>query len=322
MGIAPYVAEAIIREHRHSPLLGDVLLMGRQTFLMSPAEAVILMRGNGVEPALPVDANMIDQTTRGSKDQTFIRDEAFFRLLGNDRVRALDHSDYEGAELFHDLNKSIDASAENIADFILDGSTLDNLFNPGIGLQNMTRMLRAGGRLIAVNMASQHNSPYVALTPWWFLDYFSINGFADCRVYVTLHTGRGRLDVFEPIAADPSGRTFTSNRVVGIVVFAEKGANSTWDRLPIQRQYASPEVLSAYAGAATRFSQSVRPHLLASRAGKGVDLFRSAALDYGRTLYVLGRHFRRIDAKGMAGSYLPWVQELLALAKRFNSRRG
>ena len=54
MGIAPYIAEAIVREHKHRPITGDVLLLGRQTFSFTPEDAVGMLRSNGIEPANPL----------------------------------------------------------------------------------------------------------------------------------------------------------------------------------------------------------------------------------------------------------------------------
>lgn len=174
MGIAPYVAEAILREHAFRPVKGDVLLLGHQTMFFSPAQAIAMMKSVGVAvPDLAEDEIAIDHQTLRSSEGPFIRDDEFFRLLGVASVKALDDSDYEGAELIHDLNRPIPPSLEGIADFILDGSTLDNLFNPAQGLMNIARMLKPGGRLVGVNMASAHFAPYCIFTPYWFLDYFA-----------------------------------------------------------------------------------------------------------------------------------------------------
>src|ERR1700685_4084341 len=131
MAIAPYVAEAIIREHKYRAIRGDVLLLGRQTMQFTPQHAGDMIKAVGLVPAaLPDDDNVIDRRTWRAEGQTFIRDDAFFRLLGVAEMRALDHSGYEGAEIIHDLNRPIPADLENTADFILDRSTLDNLFSP------------------------------------------------------------------------------------------------------------------------------------------------------------------------------------------------
>ena len=52
-----------------------------------------------------------------------VYDRSIFRALGNDKVKALDASNYEGAEVVHDLNKPIPDHLHGTADFVVDGSS-------------------------------------------------------------------------------------------------------------------------------------------------------------------------------------------------------
>jgi hypothetical protein len=265
MGIAPYVAEAIIREHKYRPIRGDVLLLGRQTMEFSPEHAADMIRAAGLAPAvLPHEDDIVDRRTWKAKGQKFIRDSAFFRLLGVSSVRALDHTNYEGAEIIHDLNKPVSADMEQAADFIVDGSTLDNLFSPSIAIQSVARMLRPQGRFLSATMGSFHTDEYTIVNPYWFLDYFTVNRFADCRVYVTTHGDRGQLNVYAVDPAARRDRAFRPLDPTGLLVFAEKAANSSWNEIPSQRYYADPEDIEARVQTGRRFLTSDRPELLVS----------------------------------------------------------
>jgi hypothetical protein len=66
-------------------------------------------------------------------------------------VLALDHSNYEGAEIIHNLTTPVPPELRKRADFILDGSPLDNVFDPATVITNFAEMLRPGGRLITTN---------------------------------------------------------------------------------------------------------------------------------------------------------------------------
>jgi hypothetical protein len=61
---------------------------------------------------------------------------------------------------------------------------------------------------------------------------------------------------------------FLSSRPLSIVVFAEKGIRSTWDKLPIQQDYRSPEEWQPYLANVAAILQSKRPHLLASSTAR------------------------------------------------------
>ncbi|HLI10770.1 MAG TPA: hypothetical protein VKY65_04145 [Alphaproteobacteria bacterium] len=255
MGIASYIAEAIIREHKFKPITGTVLLLGRQTMFFSPEKALALLRTHGIAvPDVRPEDIEIDRQTLQSGEGPFILDEAFFKLLGVPKIRALDYSAYEGADIIHDLNRPIPDQLEGFADFILDGSTLDNMFSPAAGLMNIARMLKPGGRLIGINMGSAHYAPYSVFTPYWFLDYFTVNAFADCQIIQIVHHPDGTL---ETRIADPAaeiGHAHPTEKVSGIFVFAEKGKNSTWDVMPEQRHYASERFKEIYRKAAEKES--------------------------------------------------------------------
>ena len=155
MAIAPHLLEAIVREHRFRPITGDVVLLGRQTIQASPEHAADIIRAEGVSPQ-DIPLQELDRRTLASKGKKYIRDDDFFRLLGVNSIRALDHSAYEGAEIVHDLNHPVPDVLSGVADLIVDGSTLDNLFSPSIALQNIARMLRPGGRFF---FDQRRNSP-------------------------------------------------------------------------------------------------------------------------------------------------------------------
>jgi SAM-dependent methyltransferase len=322
MGIAPYIAEALIREHKHRPITGDVLLLGRQSFLFSLEHARDMLRAEGIEPVSSVAGeHTIDQTTRAGQGQRYVKDAVFFELLGVRSTTAIDHSPYEGAEIIHDLNTPVPSNLENIADFILDGSTLDNLFNPATALQSMARMLRPDGRFVSVNMASPHLNPYTLLTPFWFADYLALNKFDDYRIYVTLHGRRGELNVFTLNPADENSPVFPVTGLTGIVVFAEKGADTTWHKIPSQRIYADQDTLREYGSAANLISQNDRPELLWSKRPMSLGFSPTRhLLEHYLMVAFISRHFLQIDDSGKKEQAK--VPATLAFAKWLRRRIG
>jgi len=276
MGLGKHMIEAIIREHLNKPILGEVLLIGRQTTYLSRAELINTIRENGVEIDANVKSMELDRTTVNRKlGQTseFVSDAAAFKLLGASAVKALDHSPYEGADVIHDLRYPIPSQLENITDFLVDGSTLDNVFTPSIVLQNYAKLVRPGGRLLLINAFSPDNTAYVMTPPLWYVDYFVMNKFSDCKVYVLVfiqnkitidNTYWVDLDYLAQARKD-MGR-FTSPHEMVTIVFAEKGNNSTVDRLPNQQDYRSPEEWSEYLANLNVIRQSKRHHLVRSRS--------------------------------------------------------
>lgn len=270
MGISVCMAHSLLREHAYKPIRGDVLLLGRQTMYFSPEKAIEMMMDTGT---LVGDTSHIeiDSTTVQSKDDRYLRDDEFFRLIGVPKIRALDHSAYEGADIIHDLTTPIPDRLAGTADFLIDGSTLDNVFDTATALRNMARLLRPGGRLFSLNMASNHYTPYTIITAHWLMDYFTVNAFADCKVYIFVHKGNWtNFYAVNPhkIAKDKTiPLNFTSEHLMGVLLIAEKGARSTWDKTPVQQAYRSDEAWESFAENLEMIKNSPRPDPVRSDYG-------------------------------------------------------
>ena len=278
MGMGKHMIEAVIREHLTRPITDDVLLIGRQTTYLSPDELVHTIREHGVKVDVDPNSIELDQTTLDRKrgyGERLVNDAALFNLLGARAVRALDHSPYEGADVIHDLRYPVPKHLEGITDFIVDGSTLDNVFTPSVVLQNYAKLLRPGGRLLTVNAFSAHNTAYVMMPPMWYLDYFVMNKFVDCKVYILLFIEEENDVVTDnvfwvDVGCIPELRRemprFVSPHEMVTIVFAEKGESSTVDRLPNQQDYRSPEEWSEYLANLDAIRQCQRHHLVRSRS--------------------------------------------------------
>ena len=269
MGIEYNIAQMVVHEHIRRPINGSVLLLGRQTMSFTPADAIDMIRSSGL--SIPERTIEIDHQTLRSVEGEFIRDDEFFRLLGVSDFRALDHSDFEGADLIHDLNEPVPEELCGIADFILDGSTLDNVWDPATAVRNVARMLKPHGRFISINMGSNHFTPYIVITPQWLLDYFVVNDFNDCKAYMFIYGDAGELTVVTPDAArlTVSGsntlNNFVSSATMGVVVVAEKGPASTWNRNPSQQHYRSEAEMASFRQTLDRMIALGRTHPARSR---------------------------------------------------------
>ena len=188
-----------------------------------------------------------------------------FRLLGFSSVTSLDHSDYEGAEIIHDLTTPVPPSLQDRFDFIVDGSTLDNVFDPATTLRNFSEMLRPGGRMLLASTFSNHDEPYVMIPPLWFLDYFVVNGFADCKTYI-LVVDKNKYNVFTiniDTLLDPERvvSAFASPYRMGILLLAEKQEASTSHVKPQQQHYRSRDQWQRYRNNLELIKASHRHHI-------------------------------------------------------------
>jgi hypothetical protein len=248
MGITPFHADLIVREHRRKKLPETVHLIGRQTVLLTLDQALELLRAAGVEAA--ATKIEIDRQTHGALTarQEFISDRTFFGLMGVRDVRAIDYTDYEGADIILDLTQPLPASHRATVDFLFGGSVLDNIFDPMMYLRNVSQLLRPGGRLFEQDVISQHHHPYCLMTPAAIFDYFVLNAYAHCAVYVCELSSAGFIHMYglDPDPDDIISDLGPPRTSMGIVVIAQKGEASTSEMVPIQDQYRSPEDHARY----------------------------------------------------------------------------
>ena len=72
----------------------------------------------------------------------------FCVTLGARELVTMDASNYEGASIVHDLNTPVSESLDQQFDVVIDGGTLEHVFNFPVGIANAMRMVKPGGHLV------------------------------------------------------------------------------------------------------------------------------------------------------------------------------
>ncbi len=264
--IVPSIARLIIREHLYKPIQGNVLTLGRQTIDMSFDEVIELFKQEGYTPPKNIinEATITyDKRTRHIGDETnFITDTLFFELLGIKNIVAMDVSKYESAEIIHDLNNPVPKELYNNFDFIIDGGTFDHIFDIKTAFENVVKMLKDGGRVLQWNAASNFTGTvYTSFGPDLFYDYYVVNKFIDCKVYVVevdSISQRNDWDFYE-FKGDEGFSHFKSNNIQMILVLAEKGPVSTSNLMPVQSHYRDANLWRPYNESKKIIQSSLRP---------------------------------------------------------------
>ena len=68
----------------------------------------------------------------------------------------MDYSDYQGADIIHDLNYPVEKGHEESFDVVVDGGTMEHIFNLPVAIFNCMRMVKTGGSLFIFSMANNH----------------------------------------------------------------------------------------------------------------------------------------------------------------------
>lgn len=261
MSITHHLLHILLQEHRHRPIRGEFLFIGRQSILLSPEAAIAVLRRSGVEPRAGACA-ALDRTTALGRANGGISDYALLGLFCDAHPQTLDIVDSEGAEIIHDLNTDIGPDLCGRFDFILNGSCLDNIFDPVRAIDNLSRMLKPGGRILHWESGSMNpHQPYLMFSVNWFHDYYVANGFRDVQAYLArcddlfadwdmLHWSPliPVLHCPDPLElARPTEGALDLSGILLTCVLAEAGSTVTAGRRPIQVIYRPDAVAEEMA---------------------------------------------------------------------------
>lgn len=128
-----------------------------------------------VRPFRPVDR---DRTVAMSRPAQSYADE-FMRYLGARELVALDASDFEGAEVIHDLNSPVPSDWHLRYTLVVDGGTTEHVFNFPVALENAMRMVADDGHLVVIVPANQQlgHGLYQLSPELYFRTLCADNGF-------------------------------------------------------------------------------------------------------------------------------------------------
>jgi SAM-dependent methyltransferase len=302
MSILPQVATLMLKEHKYAPITGDVLLIGRQTVMFGETHARGLLQAEKIS----IRNGFLREVDADGR----ITDRSLFSMFTDANVLALDVSPYEGAEVIHDLNTPLDEKYRHIADFIFNGSCLDNLSDPQLALKSMSKMLRPGGRIFHIESGTPTYAALLCYSPEWFFNFYAVNDYADCQMlicsYRRNHFNPWTVSLWRPFfLSDGREEPSWPNPQVGDftnVIIAEKGANSTDDRTAIQAHYraAHNEESNIFVRKHRTFAQSKRTYSFESHYRVRPSIKRGARriLDYfGFHILPGTRHRYRITRK-------------------------
>jgi hypothetical protein len=76
--------------------------------------------------------------------------EGLLKLLGAETIDSLDYSNYEGANLLHDMNLPIPDEWKAKYDTVLESGSLEHIFNFPVSIANCMDMVAENGRLIVI----------------------------------------------------------------------------------------------------------------------------------------------------------------------------
>lgn len=161
MGLDIHSAQFLWNQKRRGVYFGRVLTLGRQAVYMPLSLYQSQLRALGVDRRQPDYA------------------DDFFRGLGATAMDFMDASNYEGANILHDLNQPISKQFAEAYDCVFDGGALEHVFNFPAALKNCMELVRPGGHLIIITTWNNYaGHGFYQFSPELFYSALSVeNGY-------------------------------------------------------------------------------------------------------------------------------------------------
>lgn len=187
--------------------------------------------------------------TQEKVDSCFRRDfgselfaDEFFRFLGAKELVSVDQSNFEGATLLHDLNKPFSEDLRGSFDLVIDGGTLEHIFDYTSALRHCLELVSVGGHFITITPANQWmGHGFYQFSPELFFRVFNTeNGFELRKIVLfELKTDAAFYEVKDPVVTGIRVQ-MRSPHPVTLAVLARKTATvPIFSRPPQQSDYVA-----------------------------------------------------------------------------------
>lgn len=291
MGLDRNGVRLLLHARRLGADFSSVATIGRQTLFLTTAELRRTLREMGEEIDRPTARSLMDATGGYA--------EAFLRHLGAQEVHSYDVSAYEGASHLHDMNVDIAAELRDRYSLVVDGGSLEHVFNFPVALRNCMEMVRPGGHFLGIGPTNNFmGHGFYQFSPELYFRTFSPqNGFR--VVTLLLFEDHPRAEWYE--VADPESvrcRVTLRNRTpTYLSVLAERlERRPIFENAPQQSDYVTAwrDEASLEAGSwqdrAYRWLRRHLPDSVRIVAGRRLQSLRRVSSSRWDP-----RHYRRVD---------------------------
>ena len=150
-----------------------VLTLGHQSLRLFPSEVDFFR--NAYWQAFGSRVTSIDDHRWDGYVDGFLRD-----FLGAESITVLDASPYEDADTIHDMNNPVPEEWHGKYDAVIDGGSLEHIFNVPTAFANLSNMLKVGGTIFLNTPANNMmGHGFYQFSPELMFRIFSeANGFA------------------------------------------------------------------------------------------------------------------------------------------------
>jgi SAM-dependent methyltransferase len=167
------------------------LTLGRQGMHMSPEQLERAFERRGRPLTAPEAAALLADGWA----------ESLFEHLGASETASLDASAYEDATILHDLNDPVPEHLHGRFTAVVDGGTIEHVFDVPVALANCARLLEVGGHVLHINPGNNHlGHGFYQFSPDLYWQALPALGFEVLRVLIKEDGSGAWYEVAKPAA--------------------------------------------------------------------------------------------------------------------------
>jgi hypothetical protein len=305
MGLDINGVQLLIQARKSGVSFGRVATLGRQGLHANLLGLQSLLRRSGFDLSGPIVQEILSSKSKFADD--------FLLLLGATEIVAVDFSDYEGAQVIHDMNLPIPENLRSSFDTVLDGGTLEHVFDFPTALRNAIEMVRMNGRFISITETNNFcGHGFYQFSPELFYRFLTpANGYTmeSCMVWED-RPGSKFYRVPDPDSVR-SRINLTSEVGTYMMVQARRTGDASRSFIPLQSDYVRLWEAPGAVQLPTGFLEKLKSALRRTRILESIAMriWRLRWLQKWKTR----ADARRLHIKRSAPRVLSSVQDLIVL---------
>jgi hypothetical protein len=186
MGFTPSICRMLILLHKKIGLRGPVLTLGNQDVWADYQDLkesfVSLDCSYHDATILPTTSELLRHS---AETESFVHAKTFFEMLGIRDYADIDKFESDSPAILHDLNTPIPAELTNKFNLVIDGGTLEHIFDVRQVMENIVHFCRLDGWIVHLTPTSNYiDHGFYSFSPCFFFDFYAANGFGNFICYI------------------------------------------------------------------------------------------------------------------------------------------
>lgn len=186
MGLIPTYCRLLLRLHKQLGFKGPVLTLGNQDVWASHEQLKQFFREADCEWH---EAEVFPHTSKHFRERSeasdFVHARTFFQMMGISEYYDLDKFSIDVPQILHDLNEPVPTELHHKFNLVIDGGTIEHIFDVRQVMENILRMCNQDGWVVHITPSSNYiDHGFYSFSPCFFYDFYRANGFDNFTCYV------------------------------------------------------------------------------------------------------------------------------------------